>query len=59
MVNAEGIGPQAVQSHTNASTEAAEQEVQEQQGGGDEEETDDELMQRVMAGLRPRGGENE
>ena len=36
-VNAEGTGTQAFQTHTNASTENAEQEVQEMQGGDGEE----------------------
>jgi hypothetical protein len=53
--NAMGTGPQAVQSHTNPSTEAAEQEVQEQQGGRDEE-GDPEMLNRLREMME---GENE
>jgi hypothetical protein len=53
--NAMGTGPQAVQSHTNPSTEAAEQEEQEQQGGRDEE-GDPDMLNRLRGMME---GENE
>ena len=46
LVNSEGIGPEAVQTHTNDSTENAEREMQEQQGGRDEE-GDPEMLNRL------------
>jgi hypothetical protein len=55
LVNSEGIGPQAVQFHTNASTENAEREVQEQQGG-DDENADSAMLNRLR---RMMEGKNE